>query len=99
MSGFHPLSWKFLFSEHLLHLLHGREDIFVEAGVTAEEIGASAGDELIELGRHLMAVVINGIFDVVALPIYRGIAVDALLLMEEAVGHFYEIPVKHPVDS
>ena len=58
----------------------------MKTGVRTEKVGSASGDELIELGRHLMGVIIDCILDVVALPRHGGIAVDALLLVEETVG-------------
>lgn len=77
--------------EHLFELLDGRGDVLEEAGMVAEEVGATAGEEAVEGRAHLVGIGGDGPLDVVLLPGQTGVDIDVALLVEEAVGGLYRI--------
>ena len=64
------------------------EQIITETGMRDQIVGTIAGQQLIQLPIHAIDITADGTLNVVLLPIYGRILIDALLLMEEAIGGF-----------
>lgn len=61
-------------------------EVVVEAGVVVEKVVAAGGEVGVEAGAHAVGIGRDGALYVVPLPIHGGVGVDALLLVEKAVG-------------
>ena len=55
----------------------------------AEIVVVATREEGVELGVHLGREVADDDLDIVSLPIEGGVDIDAVLLMEEAVGRLH----------
>ncbi len=60
----------------------------MESKVVAQEVGTPAGEQGIKFWIDAIGILADGIFYIIFLPVHRGMGIDALFLMEKAMGGF-----------
>lgn len=75
-----------LILHHSFQFLQCLQDVFGKGGVITKKICSAIRYTLIKLWRHAVNITFNGIFNVILLPIERGVLVNTLFLMKEAVS-------------
>ena len=60
--------------------------------MVVQEVTATVGEHVQEQRMNVVGKITDGIFNVVALPVERGMNVDVPLLVQKAVGGFHAVP-------
>lgn len=75
--------------------MDGLAHVVLEGLMLAQESRIPLGNRIKKFRGHHRNILADGVFDVVALSLGGREFVDAQLLVEEAVSHFYEVTVEH----
>ena len=84
-------------SQHPFQHLNSLGDILREMLMVAQEVGTATTDGIIQIRTHFVGIGGNGHLDVILLPVECGMHIDALLLMQEAIGGLYTVFCNHRV--